>query len=190
MLRSAGRRLRRIIRKGPRTRRLIEAMFDVEPEFWPLHHACRDTTLTSAERLYALYKAVEYVSARKIPGDFVECGVWRGGSVMMMALALQRFGAVGRKLHCFDTFEGMAEPGPQDIRADSGQSAAEQFAEIEAREGKRSWAAAALDLVRGNIGKTGYPPELIAYCKGKVEETLPGRRAGADRAAASRHRLV
>jgi O-methyltransferase len=172
MLRSTARRLRRIIRKGARARRLIETLSDVEPEFWPLYDACRHATLTSAERLYALYKAVEYVSRENIPGDLVECGVWRGGSVMMMALALQRFAAVGRRLCCFDTFEAMTEPGPQDVRHD-GARAADVYSAVLARGELPPWAAAGLDLVRTNIAGTGYPAELVAYCKGKVEQTLP-----------------
>src|SRR4029077_10587503 len=85
---------------------------DLDPGFAPLYEACRHATMTSVERLYALYKAVEYAVRAGVDGDFVECGVWRGGSVMMMALALQRFGDAGRKLHCFDTFAGMPPPGP------------------------------------------------------------------------------
>ena len=34
--------------------------------------------MTSKERMYALYKSVEYIIKNNIPGDFVECGVWRG----------------------------------------------------------------------------------------------------------------
>jgi hypothetical protein len=44
--------------------------------------------MTSIERIYALYKAVEYLSVAMIAGDLVECGVWRGGSMMCAALTL------------------------------------------------------------------------------------------------------
>ena len=42
-------------------------------------------TMTSSERLWSLINAVRHVVDNRIPGDFVECGVWRGGSVMAMA---------------------------------------------------------------------------------------------------------
>lgn len=45
-------------------------------------------TMTSPERIYALIKAVEYVINKEIGGAFVECGVWKGGSSMAMALTL------------------------------------------------------------------------------------------------------
>jgi O-methyltransferase len=194
VLQSAARRLKRIVRKPSRDRRLVTALADMEPEFWPLHEACRAATRTSAERLYALYKAVEYIVSRDIPGDFVECGVWRGGSVMMMALALQQFGGVGRRLHCFDTFEGMPQPGPSDIRHDTGEAATDILQD----RSHAFWAVAALDIVRENLTKTGYPAELITYCKGKVEDTLPGRapdriallRLDTDWYESTRHELV
>ena len=42
-------------------------------------------TMTSAERIVSLIRAVEYVVRHRIPGDIVECGVWKGGSMMAVA---------------------------------------------------------------------------------------------------------
>ncbi|MDP6278969.1 MAG: TylF/MycF/NovP-related O-methyltransferase, partial [Nitrospinota bacterium] len=47
-------------------------------------------TQTSPERLLALIRAVEYTVKFKIPGAFVECGVWKGGSIMTVAYTLNR----------------------------------------------------------------------------------------------------
>ena len=44
-------------------------------------------TMTSRNRGFALYEAVNHVLDNGIPGAFVECGVWRGGSSMIIALA-------------------------------------------------------------------------------------------------------
>ena len=145
---------------------------DLDSEFWPLYAACGAATMTSVERLFALYKAIEYLSRHDIRGGFVECGVWRGGSVMMMALALQKFGA-RRNIYCFDTFEGMPPPTSEDIRHDSGESAASILARSERREGDLMWGIAGLDLVKRNVASTGYPMELVSFCKGRVEETIP-----------------
>lgn len=61
--------------------------------------------MTSPERLYALYKAVEYLTLAKIPGAIVACGVWRGGSMMCAAMTLLRAGNAGRLLYLYDTFK-------------------------------------------------------------------------------------
>jgi O-methyltransferase len=50
---------------------------------------------------------------KNIPGTFVECGVWRGGSAGIMGLALKH-SHPNRSLHLFDSFEGLPEPGPED----------------------------------------------------------------------------
>jgi len=152
---------------------LLRRFPDLDPEFVPLYETCRHATMTSVERLYALFKAVEYIIRAEIPGDFVECGVWRGGSVMMMALALKAFGGVGRRIHCFDTFEGMPPPDERDVRHDTGEAASDILAASERSEGSVFWAMAPLAEVERNLGRTGYPAELVTYCKGKVEETLP-----------------
>ncbi len=61
---------------------------DIEKEFREIYAKCKDYTMTSMERMYALYCAVEYAVNSNIQGDFVECGIWKGGSSMLMALTL------------------------------------------------------------------------------------------------------
>ena len=129
--------------------------------------------MTSVERLYALYKAVEYIIGARIEGDFVECGVGRGGSLMMVALALRHFGREGCRLHAFDTFSGMPPPGPRDVRHDSNETAADLLARSARDEDTAIWALATIDRVRANMAATGYPPELISFHVGMVERTLP-----------------
>jgi hypothetical protein len=48
-----------------------------------------------------------------IPGDFVECGVGGGAHPALMARACMEAG-VKRKIHLFDSFEGIPEAGPRD----------------------------------------------------------------------------
>src|SRR5215469_11255648 len=76
-------------------------------------------TMTSPARVVAVCSAVRYVEANNIPGAFVECGVWKGGSSMAAALTFK----APRPLFLFDTFEGMTEPTAHDRHAASGQLA-------------------------------------------------------------------
>src|SRR5262245_41818386 len=61
-------------------------------------------TMTSAERIYGLITAIRYLEASRVPGDFVECGVWKGGSMMVAAKTLLALNSRQRELHLFDTF--------------------------------------------------------------------------------------
>jgi hypothetical protein len=131
-------------------------------------------TMTSPERLYALIQAVRYVSATAIPGDIVECGVWRGGSMMAVALTLIECKDVSRELFLFDTFEGMAPPTERDVAID-GQAASELLDSHKKTESDSVWCYATLDQVGDAMSGTGYRAERIHYVKGKVEDTIPLR---------------
>ncbi len=128
----------------------------------------RRHTMTSPARLHALVEGVEYVVANRIPGAFVECGVWRGGSMMAVALTLLRLGETGRELVLFDTFTGMTEPTAED--ADSpydGYSLHQMF------KRRTNWSGIPAAEVRAAMAGTGYPMERVRLVEGPVEETLP-----------------
>jgi O-methyltransferase len=128
-------------------------------------------TMTSPEKLNALILAVRYVVKHQIPGDVVECGVWRGGSMLAIAKTLIENGDTGRDLHLYDTFEGMSEPTEHDKRHD-GKSAADMLAASDKSSGV--WAYASLEDVQATMAEAPYPAERIHYYKGKVEDTIPG----------------
>lgn len=72
-------------------------------------------TMTSAQRVVALCEAVEYVCRTEIVGDIVECGVWKGGSMMAVAKTLIQNSFTDRRLWLFDTFNGMSPPSDHDV---------------------------------------------------------------------------
>src|SRR5215469_1183162 len=114
---------------------------DLEARFLPILQRCQPATMTSVERIYALYKAVEYLSAAMIAGDLVECGVWRGGSMMCAALALVQRGDISRRLYLYDTFEGMVQPDKGDVDL-NGRAATSQLSAEERTEESYIWAYA------------------------------------------------
>jgi hypothetical protein len=61
--------------------------------------------------MHAMYEAATYVARTQISGHVVECGVWKGGSAMIAALALLQFGIEDRDFYLYDTFEGCAGGG-------------------------------------------------------------------------------
>ncbi|MBI3903292.1 MAG: hypothetical protein HY306_10205 [Nitrosomonadales bacterium] len=62
------------------------------------------TLKNGADSTYELFHLIKYIAQNRIEGDIVECGVWRGGSMMLMAYALQYFGDTGRQLYLYDTY--------------------------------------------------------------------------------------
>jgi Macrocin-O-methyltransferase (TylF) len=151
---------------------LRAGMSNLEPEFLALYEQCREYTMTSWERLYALYKSVRYIVENSIAGDLVECGVWRGGSMKLVAHVLHSLGDTHRTLFLYDTFEGMTEPDPALDKDFSGNPATNDWHEIQRRGVK--WAYAPVQEVEEVLAKSGYPSENIKLVKGPVEETLHG----------------
>ena len=143
-----------------------------EPEFLELLTMCKPYTMTSVERMYALYKATLYVLENKIQGDFVECGVWRGGSAMLVAKMLQTRNITDRQLYLYDTFEGMSAPTSNDLDF-RGKNAAVLLEQNADQKETSVWCLADLNEVQHNMGLTGYRKENIHYVQGKVEDTIP-----------------
>jgi hypothetical protein len=135
----------------------------------------RRNTMTTSPRLAALCDGVDYVVRNDVPGAFVECGVWRGGSMMAAALTLLRLGDSSRDLYLFDTFSGMTEPTAEDVSSPyDGYSLHKRFRR--SRMGRTSgWGAVSEEDVREAMESTGYPKHRIHLVKGLVEETLPER---------------
>jgi O-methyltransferase len=131
--------------------------------------AVRPWTMTSPERIYALIQGVRYVSANKIAGAIVECGVWKGGSMAAAARTLLQMQDVSRDLYLFDTFEGMSEPTANDVDY-SGKRAKEVIQE----NSSFKCADAPLEQVKEVLYGTGYPKDRIRFVPGKVEDSIPG----------------
>jgi O-methyltransferase len=147
---------------------------DLDARFLELYPLCAPATMTTPERMYALYQAVSHVDAAGIDGDVVECGVWRGGSSMLAASTLLALGDEARSLWLYDTFEGMPEPGPADVHYTGEQMAAVWDRYRDDRE-SGVLAYSALDEVQANMASTGFPAERTHYVKGRVEDTIPAR---------------
>jgi hypothetical protein len=73
----------------------------------------RRYTMTNPTRCRILWDLSQQVLHDDIPGAFVECGVWKGGSSAVMGLAI-RHARQNRDLHLFDSFEGLPEPTEKD----------------------------------------------------------------------------
>ena len=83
-------------------------------EFASLLESVRPFTLLSTERLFSLYLRTKAICQRDLPGNFVECGVYRGGAVALLASVVKRHSLRPRKVYAFDTFQGMPEPAEVD----------------------------------------------------------------------------
>ncbi len=71
--------------------------------------------LCTEHTLVATYNLARAVLENDVAGDFAECGVFAGANVAMMARALMAAPFTSRKVHIFDSFEGVPAGGAEDI---------------------------------------------------------------------------
>jgi O-methyltransferase len=186
-LRALGYELRRA--QSPWPRDFVQADIDLYREVGPF-------TMTTPEAIHVLAGAVRHVVSNGLPGAIVECGVWKGGSMMTIAKTLLSLGKTDVDLFLFDTFEGMSDPTEKDIHW-SGETAKAQLAREE-KEGSLTWALAPLDEVQQAMGSVPYPPSKVHFVQGRVEDTLPDQappqiallRLDTDWYESTRHELI
>jgi O-methyltransferase len=136
---------------------------------------CRPYTMTSRERMFALFQAVRYLHANRIAGSVVECGVWRGGSSMVAAMTFRELGDTNRDFFMYDTYEGMSAPGEKDVDFRDNKMT-DTWENV--KQDDKLMCFSTLEEVQNNMMRTGYPAERIYYVKGKVEDTIPATLPG------------
>ena len=144
---------------------------DMEEDFLDIYRSCYKYTMTSIERMYSLYTAVKYISENGLKGDICECGVWKGGSMMLAAKTLLKLKDKNRKIYLYDTYTGMSRPTKKDI--DFENIPAEKEWRKRQRENFNEWAYCPLEETKNNLLLTGYPEKKLVFIKGNVEETIP-----------------
>jgi O-methyltransferase len=146
-------------------------LVDMDRGFFAIAEEVRPYTMTSFERMFSLYKAVEYIVKARIPGDILECGVWRGGSMMLVAKTLLALGDTSRRLFLFDTFAGHPKPDPEHDIDLYGNPVVEEWVQYRKTDETSSWAYVPIGEVEANMRRTDYPMNKVALIKGMVEKT-------------------
>lgn len=144
---------------------------DMDEQFLSIYRECKGFTATSIERMFALYKAIQYVVDTEIAGDMVECGVWKGGSSMLCAMTLKILRDTYRDIYLYDTYAGMTEPTEKDVNY-KGEKAITEWRKSQ-RDGFNRWCFSPLEDVKKAMYSTGYPYGKIKFVEGKVEDTIP-----------------
>jgi O-methyltransferase len=98
-----------------------------------------------------------------VPGDFAECGIWRGGVVALLRGVLAAYGDTTRSVWGADSFAGLPVPDPTRYPADEGYD----WSGVDTLK-------VGADEVRANIARYGLLDERVHLLEGWFEDTLPG----------------
>lgn len=113
--------------------------------------------LSTAETLRATYGIAKMLIEEGVPGDFVECGVFAGVQVAAMAKAMLDAGDTARKVHLFDSFEGIPAGGPHDTNWTHPAGTSK----------------CSMTLVKLHMQEWGVPQDLLVYHPGWFKDTVP-----------------
>ena len=153
-------------------RQITEGRFD--ESFIELMQHCQAIDKFS-ETLYTTHKVTEYLTRNGLPGDFIECGVYKGRHIITMAMTLLHLGASDRDIYLYDTFAGMTEPGEKDARRGKNETPAELAARWESKQQSdhNLIRYAGQEEVRQRISSVDYPGERLHFVAGDIRQTVP-----------------
>jgi O-methyltransferase len=145
---------------------LTDAIY-AAPEDLPARQDGRDWpreahTMVGLARLENVQRCVEDVLARNVPGDFIETGVWRGGTVIFMRALLKAHGVTDRRVWVADSFAGLPPPDPERYPLDRGLDLS-IYPEL----------AISLEQVQANFARYGLLDDQVRFLKGWFRDTLP-----------------
>jgi O-methyltransferase len=119
-------------------------------------------TMIGMQRLTSLQRCVETVLADDVPGDLVECGVWRGGACILMRAVLAAYGDETRCVWLADSFAGVPRPDTAHYKADKGVRL-DLFAGI---------LAVPETEVKANFQRYGLLDDQVRFLPGWFKDTL------------------
>lgn len=134
-----------------------------------VEHYIRGAALTMLPmvRLDNLQACITDVIEKRVPGDLIETGVWRGGATIFMRGVLQAYGVTDRNVWVADSFEGLPEPDPERFPAEA------RFHNQSLVKNVYKNFAVDLDSVRANFAAYGLLDPSVRFLKGWFKDTLP-----------------
>ena len=156
-------------------RRLLLKIFNASNPrlrgFGASEHSARDLgldwpaeaeTMIGMKRLTSLQHCVEAVLEEDIPGDLIECGVWRGGASILMRAVLAAYGDSTRSVWLADSFQGVPPPDPGNYKADKGIRLDRYASVLGVSEAE----------VRANFERYGLLDSRVRFLPGWFKDTL------------------
>jgi O-methyltransferase len=121
-------------------------------------------TMVGSRRLDNVESCIRSVLEDEVPGDFIETGVWKGGTTIFMRGVLRAYGIDDRTVYVADSFEGAPPPDAAKYPADQGSVF-------------YTWDLAVdLAAVRDSFARFGLLDDRVQFVKGWFRDTLPELR--------------
>ncbi len=129
-------------------------------------------SMTPQIRIFNLLQSLRHLKHKNIEGDYVECGVWKGGNLILFKKFLENENQKEKKsIYAFDTFEGMTEPDKNDYDLSNHLDAIDLM-KSDKNKSSNIWGVCSIENVKKNLSKNLKNLNGINLIKGPVEKTL------------------
>jgi hypothetical protein len=121
-------------------------------------------SMTPHVRKWLLIKCIHYINKKKIKGDIVECGIWKGGNLFLAKKINDLYYRNNRKYYGYDTFAGMPKPGKYEDNNLKNDFASNKI--------KFQWLSISKKVVKNYASILFRDISDFRFIEGKVENTL------------------
>jgi hypothetical protein len=126
---------------------------------WPL----TAHTMVGLKRLDNIQKCIESVLSNNIPGDVIECGVWRGGASIFMRAVLKAYDVKDRVVYVADSFQGCPVPNAEKYPQDKDLKLCDYSGTL----------AVPMAKVKANFKSYDLLDDQVRFLEGWFKDTLP-----------------
>ncbi|MFA7241983.1 MAG: TylF/MycF/NovP-related O-methyltransferase [Sulfuricellaceae bacterium] len=120
-------------------------------------------TMIGQARLDNLHQCLDAIMADKIPGDFVETGVWKGGATVFMRGWLMAHDIKKRRVWVADSFAGLPKASHAQDRLEKMDFSADAF----------PYLAVSQEEVESLFARYDLLDDKVMFLKGWFKDTLP-----------------
>ena len=155
---------------------------DLGEELEEMIEVVKNNTMLQRDVLLSLYHQALFCEKQSIEGDFVECGVWKGGAVGLMSLVNLKHGNERRNIHLFDSFQEICEPD-ESIDGQRAVKEAKAWSKAGGTKGKLVPLVGVYDHLGGPgtiennklllVDDIRYPEQYLHFHEGWFQDTLP-----------------
>ena len=143
---------------------LVRAIpFDAQRRDRGLDWPAAAETMIGMERLTNVQHCVETVLAEDVPGDLIECGVWRGGACILMRAVLAVYSEKTRRVWVADSFAGVPPPDKEKYPADEDLRL----------DFHKDVLAVPEAVVKANFERYGLLDDRVCFLAGWFKDSLP-----------------
>lgn len=131
--------------------------YDLQRSHWKIDEVARPLTLLTKNQLELIEKVVVWLEEKRVPGDLLEAGIWRGGAVILMRALIDAYEMADRRVFAADSFAGI--PPNERAMNDPVDSWRDRW-------------IATLDEVKQNIDRFGLLDDRIVFVVGFFADSL------------------